>query len=87
MLASDTFALPSEMVRAPRSMQRVMVSPPSRLWFADRPRPTLLRTLSAVCVGMAFFTAGCLLGPNFKTPQASIADNWIEKADGSVKSD
>jgi NodT family efflux transporter outer membrane factor (OMF) lipoprotein len=87
MLASDKFALPSEMVRAPRSMQRVMVSPPSRFWFADRPRPTLLRTLSAVWMGMAFFTAGCLLGPNFKTPQASIADNWMEKADGSVKSD
>ena len=87
MLASDKFAFPSEMARALQSMQRVMATPPSRVRLGRRPRPRLLRTLSAIWMGMAFFTASCLLGPNFKTPQAPVADNWMEKADGSVKSD
>ena len=42
MLASDKSALPSEMVRV-RPSVFVMVSPPSRFRFADRPR---LQTLA-----------------------------------------
>ncbi len=86
MLASDKSALPSEIVSA-RSSVCVMVSPPSRCRFADRPRPRPSRAMSTVWMAMAFFTAGCLLRPNFKTPQASIADYWMEKADASLKSD
>src|SRR5262245_53593280 len=38
-------------------------------------------------VQMAFLAAGCMVGPDFKTPEAPVATNWIEKAGDSVKSE
>jgi outer membrane protein TolC len=37
-------------------------------------------------LGLAFFAGGCMLGPNFKTPAAPVADKWIEEGNKSVDS-
>jgi len=36
-------------------------------------------------IAIAFLAAGCMLGPNFKTSQAPVAANWMERTDDSVK--
>ena len=35
---------------------------------------------------LALFVQGCLLGPDFQTPPASVADTWLEKGNKAVDS-
>jgi NodT family efflux transporter outer membrane factor (OMF) lipoprotein len=43
--------------------------------------------LTAVLIcAMAWFVQGCLLGPDFKTPSALVAERWLEQANKSVDS-
>ncbi len=48
------------------------------------PNRRCLRTF--LIVGLALSAQGCLLGPNFKTPPAAVADKWIEEGNKSVDS-
>ena len=35
-------------------------------------------------LGLVWFAQGCLLGPDFKTPPAPVADRWLEQNNQSV---
>lgn len=47
----------------------------SYLHQAAKPRPG---AVSAALLGLAMFTGGCMVGPNFAKPPASTAPAWIE---------
>ena len=36
--------------------------------------------------GLMLLVAGCMVGPNFKTPPAAVADKWMEEGNKSVDS-
>lgn len=52
--------------------------------------PAARRTVSVRCrilaVALVLPFAGCMVGPDFATPAAPVAGNWLESADPSVKS-
>src|SRR5215813_11387079 len=41
-------------------------------------------TVAVVTIGLAAFSQGCLLGPNFRSPPVSLADKWIEEGNKSM---
>src|SRR4029450_13181431 len=45
----------------------------SRCWKPER-----------MMFGLAFLAGGCMLGPDFKTPPATVADKWLEQGNKSV---
>jgi NodT family efflux transporter outer membrane factor (OMF) lipoprotein len=45
-----------------------------------------LGKFEVLILGLALLTQGCMLGPNFKTPPAPVADKWIEEGNKSVDS-
>ncbi len=40
--------------------------------------------LEVLILGLMLLAGGCVLGPNFKTPRASVADKWLEQDNKSV---
>ncbi len=45
------------------------------------------RLLNAAAVALVVPSAGCMVGPNFTTPAAPVADKWLESGNPSVQSD
>jgi NodT family efflux transporter outer membrane factor (OMF) lipoprotein len=43
-----------------------------------------LGELEVLILGLMLLAGGCMLGPNFKTPPASVADKWLEQDNKSV---
>ena len=42
------------------------------------------RKPEVLILGLALLAGGCLLGPNFKTPPAPVADTWVEDGNKAV---
>jgi NodT family efflux transporter outer membrane factor (OMF) lipoprotein len=49
-------------------------------------RMSRLRKPDRIIFGLTLLVQGCLLGPDFKTPPAPVADKWLEQGNKSVGS-
>ena len=67
-----------------RDGQGILSSPKIR---ANSHRPPLRRSRISVLVAAALLAGGCTtLGPDFRTPEAEVEQEWIEANDAKVKS-
>lgn len=48
------------------------------------PNRRFSRKPEVLILGLALLLEGCLLGPNFKTPPAPVADTWVEDGNKAV---
>lgn len=58
-----------------------------RLFKLGTPRTRPLALAPLIVTGLLLLLAGCKVGPDFATPNASVAANWLESRDASVHSD
>ncbi|MGB7952293.1 MAG: efflux transporter outer membrane subunit [Candidatus Binatia bacterium] len=52
--------------------------------LSSRIRQCVNATVNGLGFGLTWLVAGCMVGPNFKTPPAPIADQWVEEGNKSM---